>query len=58
MAESKKIGIVQFGEGSFLRCFVDWMVHELSKQGLYEKKVALVQPISKGRVAHLQSQKG
>ena len=26
MATDKKVKILQFGEGNFLRCFVDWMV--------------------------------
>lgn len=58
MSKTDEIGIIQFGEGNFLRCFVDWMIHELRKQGLYEKKVALVQPIEFGRVDELEARGG
>lgn len=58
MSESNEIGIIQFGEGNFLRCFVDWMIHELRKQELYERKVALVQPIEQGRVSELADRGG
>jgi tagaturonate reductase len=58
MSQTKEIGIIQFGEGNFLRCFVDWMIHELGEQGRYEKKVALVQPIETGRVGDLAVREG
>ena len=58
MSKTDEIGIIQFGEGNFLRCFVDWMIHRLRKEGLYDKKVALVQPIEFGRVAELQARQG
>ncbi|WP_332629429.1 tagaturonate reductase [Halalkalibacter flavus] len=42
--------IVQFGEGNFLRGFVDWMIHELNKQGLFNGKVVAIQPTPYGKV--------
>jgi tagaturonate reductase len=42
--------IIQFGEGNFLRGFVDWMVHETNKQGLFNGKVVAIQPTPHGRV--------
>ena len=27
--------IIQFGEGNLLRGFIDWMVHQMNKQGLF-----------------------
>ena len=38
--------ILQFGEGNFLRGFVDWMIHQMNKQGLFGGKVCVVQPIT------------
>ncbi|RBW69729.1 tagaturonate reductase [Bacillus taeanensis] len=42
--------IVQFGEGNFLRGFVDWMVHQLNKQGLFNGRIAAIQPTPHGKV--------
>jgi tagaturonate reductase len=42
--------VIQFGEGNFLRGFVDWMIHELNKQGLFNGKIAAVQPTPHGKV--------
>jgi len=51
--------IVQFGEGNFLRGFIDWMVHQLNKQGLFQGRIAAIQPTPHGRVVpKLQSQDG
>lgn len=50
--------IIQFGEGNFLRAFVDWMVHQVNKEGLFKGRVVAVQPIAQGRVANLNQQDG
>ncbi len=50
--------IIQFGEGNFLRGFIDWMVDTLNKQGLFNGKVVIVQPINRGLVKELNSQDG
>lgn len=42
--------IVQIGEGNFLRGFVDWMVHQLHQQGLYDGRVVAIQPTPHGKV--------
>jgi tagaturonate reductase len=42
--------ILQFGEGNFMRGFVDWMVHELNKKGLFHGRVVTVQPTPHGKV--------
>lgn len=31
-----KVQFVQFGEGGFLRGFVDWMIHKMNQQGLLD----------------------
>ena len=49
--------VMQFGEGGFLRGFVDYFFHKLNEKGLYDGKVVIVQPIEKGLVDVLNSQK-
>lgn len=50
--------VLQFGEGNFLRCFVDWMFHELNKKTDFNGSVIAVQPIDKGMVDMLNEQDG
>lgn len=50
--------IIQFGEGNFMRAFVDWMVHRLNQAGLFGGKVVVVQPIAHGLVDVLNEQDG
>lgn len=50
--------VLQFGEGNFLRCFVDWMFHELNKKAGFNGSVVAVQPIEKGMVNLLNEQDG
>ncbi len=50
--------IIQFGEGNFLRGFVDYFVHKLNEKGLFDGNVVVVQPIAKGLVDVLNEQKG
>jgi len=52
------IKAVQFGEGNFLRAFVDYAFHELSKKAHSNFGVAVVQPIDKGLVKMLNDQDG
>ncbi len=40
--------VIQFGEGGFLRGFVDYFLHKLNEKGLWEGRVVVVQPIEKG----------
>ncbi len=50
--------VIQFGEGNFLRAFVDWHFNELNKQGLFAGKVLVVQPLKNGTVDLLNEQDG
>ncbi|MDR3564006.1 MAG: tagaturonate reductase [Negativicutes bacterium] len=50
--------VIQFGEGNFLRAFVDWMFHRLNKKKLFNGRVVVVQPIAQGMVAKLNEQDG
>ena len=48
--------VIQFGEGGFLRGFVDWMFQKLNDKGLIKAGVVVVQPIEKGLCAKLMEQ--
>ena len=50
--------IIQFGEGNFLRAFVDWMVQQLNETANFNGSVVVVQPIEKGMVDLLNEQDG
>jgi len=50
--------ILQFGEGNFLRGFVDYFVHLLNERCAFDGSVIVVQPIKEGRVADLNRQNG
>ena len=50
--------VMQFGEGGFLRGFVDYFFHKLNEQGLYDGKIVVIQPIEQGMVSMLNEQKG
>jgi tagaturonate reductase len=52
------IKVVQFGEGNFLRAFVDFAFQELNKVVDFDAGVAVVQPIEKGLVEILNNQDG
>jgi len=48
--------VIQFGEGGFLRAFVDWMLDKLNKKGLSDAKAVIVQPIPMGMCEKLMEQ--
>ncbi len=54
----RKIKILQFGEGNFLRAFVEWIIQDLNDKGAINANVAVVQPMPMGRVADLAAQDG
>ena len=37
--------ILQFGEGNFLRCFIDWMVQKMNDNAGFDGAVQIIQPI-------------
>ncbi len=52
------IKVVQFGEGNFLRAFVDYAFQVLNDEVGFNVGVAVVQPIEKGMVSLLNEQDG
>lgn len=50
--------IIQFGEGNFLRAFVDWIVWNTNRKTDFNAGVVLVQPIDRGMVDMINAQDG
>ena len=48
--------IIQFGEGNFLRAFVDWIIYNMNQKTDFNSSVVVVQPIERGMVDWLNGQ--
>ncbi len=48
--------IIQFGEGNFLRAFVDWIIWNMDAKTNFNSSVVVVQPIERGMVDWLNGQ--
>lgn len=48
--------ILQFGEGNFLRAFVDYMIDIANEQGVFDGNIAIVKPISFGSLERFHQQ--
>lgn len=48
--------IIQFGEGNFLRAFVDWIVYNMNKKADFNSSIVVVQPIAQGMIDMLNAQ--
>ena len=48
--------IIQFGEGNFLRAFVDWIIWNMNQKTNFNASVAVVQPIDRGMAEWLNGQ--
>ena len=48
--------IIQFGEGNFLRCFVDWIIQHTNDSTDFNASVVVVQPIERGMAEWLNGQ--
>lgn len=53
---SRKETVIQFGEGGFLRGFVDYFFQKLKDQGMFDGSVVIVQPIERGMCDVLEQQ--
>ena len=42
------VRIAQFGEGNFLRAFIDWMIQKLNQKTNFNGSVQIIQPLEKG----------
>ena len=48
--------VIQFGEGNFLRAFVDWILWNMNQKTDFNGSVVIVQPIERGMVDWLNGQ--
>ena len=58
LTEALPIKVVQFGEGNFLRAFVDYVIDKLNKEANFNAGVAVIQPLAGGLVEMLNDQDG
>lgn len=52
----REIVVAQFGEGNFLRAFVDWMIDKANAQGVMDAGIAIIKPISYGSLEQFHAQ--
>ena len=50
--------IIQFGEGNFLRAFVDWIIFNMNNKADFNSSVVIVQPLANGMIDMLNDQDG
>lgn len=48
--------VLQFGEGNFLRAFIDWMIHRMNEAEVFDGSAVVVQPLDRGMVDLLNAQ--
>ena len=48
--------IIQFGEGNFLRAFIEWIIWKTNQKTDFDASVVIVQPIEKGMMDMLNEQ--
>ena len=56
LPENRPIKIVQFGEGNFLRAFVDNMIDIANEKGFFDGSIAIIKPISFGSLENFKKQ--
>lgn len=54
--KARPIRVVQFGEGNFLRAFVDYMIDIANEKGKFDGDVVLVKPIEMGNLENFHRQ--
>lgn len=50
--------VIQFGEGNFLRCFVDWIIDILNEKAGFDSGITVVRPINSDSLPLLDIQDG
>ena len=54
--KERPIKVVQFGEGNFLRAFVDYMIDIANEQGTFDGDIVLIKPIEFGSLEMFHNQ--
>ncbi|MBQ8400853.1 MAG: tagaturonate reductase, partial [Clostridia bacterium] len=55
---ARPLRVVQFGEGNFLRAFVDYMIDIMNEKTGFNGSIAIVKPISFGSLERFEKQNG
>ncbi|WP_101909981.1 tagaturonate reductase [Marasmitruncus massiliensis] len=55
-AKSRPIGVMQYGEGNFLRAFADYMIDIANEKGVTDLGIAIVKPIPFGSLDRFHEQ--
>lgn len=55
---SRPVRVMQFGEGNFLRAFIDWMIQRLDYSCGFDAQVQIIQPLPKGNADIINAQGG
>lgn len=58
ISTNRPVKVLQFGEGNFLRAFVDWIIDILNEKTGFNGSVQIVQPIENGMASVLSGQDG
>ena len=54
--KERPVKVVQFGEGNFLRAFVDYMIDIANEQGKFDGDIVLIKPIEFGNLENFHKQ--
>ena len=54
----RPVKVLQFGEGNFLRAFVDWIIDNLNEKTDFNGNVMMVQPLANGMGDMINAQDG
>ncbi len=54
--KDRPIRVVQYGEGNFLRAFVDYMIDVANEQGRFDGDIVLIKPIEFGNLENFHKQ--
>jgi tagaturonate reductase len=58
LPQTRPVKVLQFGEGNFLRAFVDWMIDIMNEHTDFNGAVQIVQPIAQGMGGMINEQDG
>ena len=58
LLEDAPVRVLQFGEGNFLRAFVDYFIDMMNEKAGFNGKVVLTQPIAQGLAPMINEQEG
>lgn len=54
--QNRPVKVLQFGEGNFLRAFIDWMIFEMNQKDLFNGNVSVIQPLEHGMIDMMKDQ--